>query len=96
MSTLNQTTHFNVWSHSLFTESDIINFKNGVHHSLYKHFGSHFLNLNGQAGTYFSVWAPNATAVSVVGNFNEWNEKSTPLKKLKNVFKRIRSSLERS
>jgi len=73
MSTLNQTTHFNVWSHSLFTESDIINFKNGVHHSLYKHFGSHFLNLNGQAGTYFSVWAPNATAVSVVGNFNEWN-----------------------
>ncbi|HAL94841.1 MAG TPA: 1,4-alpha-glucan branching protein GlgB [Chitinophagaceae bacterium] len=73
MSVLNQTTHAGVWSHSLFTESDIVNFKNGSHYRLYNHFGSHSLKLNGQLGTYFSVWAPNAIAVSVVGNFNQWN-----------------------
>ncbi|MFM1857587.1 MAG: hypothetical protein RLZ05_647 [Bacteroidota bacterium] len=73
MSELNQTTHAGVWSHSLFTESDIINFKNGSHYRLYNHFGSHSLKLNGQLGTYFSVWAPNAIEVSVVGNFNQWN-----------------------
>ncbi|NBY25302.1 MAG: 1,4-alpha-glucan branching protein GlgB [Chitinophagaceae bacterium] len=73
MSVLNQTTHAGIWSHSLFTESDIVNFKNGSHYRLYNHFGSHSLKLNGQLGTYFSVWAPNAIAVSVVGNFNQWN-----------------------
>ncbi len=73
MSASNQTTQSGVWAHSLFTESDIINFKNGSHYRLYNHFGSHSLKLNGQLGTYFSVWAPNATAVSVVGNFNDWN-----------------------
>ena len=73
MSTSYQTTQSGVWAHSLFTESDIINFKNGSHYRLYNHFGSHSLKLNGQFGTYFSVWAPNATAVSVVGNFNDWN-----------------------
>ena len=73
MSASYQTTQSGVWAHSLFTESDIINFKNGSHYRLYNHFGSHSLKLNGQFGTYFSVWAPNATAVSVVGNFNDWN-----------------------
>jgi len=34
----------------------------------------------GVKGTYFSVWAPNATAVFVTGNFNDWNNEAHPLK----------------
>lgn len=65
--------HTGVLSHTLFTDTDIQNFQQGCHHKLYKFFGNHCIELKGQEGTYFSVWAPNATEVSVVGNFNNWN-----------------------
>src|SRR5665647_2709362 len=68
-----------VWNYSLFTIEDIDNFKNGTHYSLYKKFGSHPLTVLNKPGYYFSVWAPNATLVSVVGDFNEWNTDSHPL-----------------
>ena len=68
-----------VWNYSLFDEEDISNFKNGTHYSLYKKFGSHPLTVLKKEGYYFSVWAPNATQVSVVGNFNNWDTKAHPL-----------------
>ena len=68
-----------VWNYSLFDEQDIANFKNGTHYSLYKKFGSHPLTVLKKKGYYFSVWAPNATEVSVVGNFNNWNPTTHPL-----------------
>ena len=52
-----------VWNYSLFSEEDIRNFQNGTHYSLYKVFGNHQLEVLNTKGTYFSVWAPNATAV---------------------------------
>lgn len=58
--------------HSLFTDYDIFLFRSGRHYRLYDRLGSRPLELDGQAGTYFAVWAPNARAVSVVGNFNHW------------------------
>ena len=33
----------------------------------------------GKPGTYFAVWAPNATELSIVGNFNDWKENEHPL-----------------
>ncbi len=48
----------------------------------YKIFGAHIVEQNGQTGVEFSVWAPNAKKVSVVGNFNDWNDKITPMKKI--------------
>ncbi|MFZ9402956.1 MAG: 1,4-alpha-glucan branching protein GlgB, partial [Sediminibacterium sp.] len=69
-----------VWNYSLFTEEDIHNFQNGTHYSLYKLFGNKQLEVLDTQGTYFSVWAPNATAVFVTGNFNDWNKSSHPLK----------------
>ena len=36
--------------------------------------------VGGKAGTYFGVWAPNASSVSVVGDFNGWNTQSHPLR----------------
>lgn len=68
-----------VWNYSRFSEEDIANFKNGTHYSLYKLFGAHKTAVLGQEGYYFAVWAPNATAVHVVGDFNEWNTESHPL-----------------
>ena len=56
------------------------NFQNGTHYSLYQLFGNKQLEVLGKKGTYFSVWAPNATAVFVVGNFNDWDNTQHPLK----------------
>ncbi|MEM9141619.1 MAG: 1,4-alpha-glucan branching protein GlgB [Bacteroidota bacterium] len=63
-----------VLSHSLFTDFDINLFKSGKHFRLYEKLGSHPMELNGQKGTYFAVWAPTAKSVSVVGDFNYWLE----------------------
>ncbi|MBT8188428.1 MAG: 1,4-alpha-glucan branching enzyme, partial [Croceitalea sp.] len=64
----------NVIPHSLFSEFDINLFKSGKHYRLYDKLGSHLIEVNGQKGTYFAVWAPTAKAVSVVGDFNFWLE----------------------
>ena len=64
-----------VWHYSKFTDFDITLFREGNHHKLYEKFGSHVLELEGQKGTYFAVWAPNAKSVRVVGSFNGWNNK---------------------
>ena len=62
----------NVQVYSLFTDFDINLFKAGKHFKLYEKFGAHKVTLNGQEGIYFSVWAPTAKKVSVVGDFNFW------------------------
>ncbi len=59
--------------HSLFTDFDIDLFKGGKHYRLYDKLGSHPIEVDGVAGTYFAVWAPSAKSVSVVGNFNFWD-----------------------
>mgnify|MGYP000279771545 CR=1 FL=1 len=69
-----------VWNYSLFTDEDIRNFQNGTHYSLYTLFGNKQIEVLNTKGTYFSVWAPNASAVFVTGNFNDWNKVSHPLK----------------
>jgi 1,4-alpha-glucan branching enzyme len=61
-----------VWNYSLFTDEDVSNFQNGTHYSLYKFFGNKQIQVSETMGTYFAVWAPNATAVYVKGNFNHW------------------------
>jgi 1,4-alpha-glucan branching enzyme len=63
----------NVIVHSLFTDFDINLFKSGKHYRLYEKLGSHLVEVEGEKGTYFAVWAPSAKSVSVIGNFNSWN-----------------------
>ena len=55
---------------SLFTDYDIFLFRQGQHRRLYEKLGSHPMNHDAVSGTHFAVWAPNAKAVSVVGDFN--------------------------
>lgn len=69
-----------VWNYSLFTDEDINNFQNGTHYHLYKLFGNKQLEVLNTRGTYFAVWAPNATYVSVTGHFNDWNKEAHALK----------------
>jgi len=61
-----------VWNYSLLTDEDVANYQNGTNYQLYKKFGSHSIQVNEVWGMYFCVWAPNATSVSVKGNFNDW------------------------
>ena len=63
-----------VWNYSLFTEEVINNFQQGTLYNAYHFFGNKQMMVLGVEGTYFAVWAPNATEVSVVGNFNDWKE----------------------
>lgn len=71
--------HSSVLTYSRFTDFDISLFKSGKHFKLYEKFGSHVVEHEGVTGTYFSVWAPNAHYVSVIGNFNYWDKASHPL-----------------
>ena len=64
-----------VKTYTLFTDQDVYLFKEGKHYKLYDKFGAHSAEKDGVKGVYFSVWAPNAKKVSVIGNFNNWNHK---------------------
>jgi 1,4-alpha-glucan branching enzyme len=62
-----------VFPYSLMSDYDIHLFREGRHFKLYEKLGSHITELDGRKGTFFGVWAPNASKVSVTGNFNGWN-----------------------
>jgi 1,4-alpha-glucan branching enzyme len=55
------------------SESDLRPFGEGKYGDAYKKLGAHIITLDGARGTAFAVWAPNAHAVSVVGDFNGWD-----------------------
>src|SRR5919205_4447191 len=57
----------------LLTEQDLYLFNEGSHYRIYDRMGAHPAQHNGVSGTIFSVWAPNARSVSVVGGFNGWD-----------------------
>lgn len=68
-----------VWNYSILYDDDIEAFRNGTNYSLYKKFGSKKITVLEQEGYHFTVWAPNATKVSVIGDFNNWNFESHQL-----------------
>ncbi|NNC95853.1 MAG: 1,4-alpha-glucan branching protein GlgB [Chitinophagales bacterium] len=59
---------------TLLTDYDIHLFKEGKHFKLYEKLGAHYMA--DKKGTYFAVWAPSATDVRLIGNFNGWNKES--------------------
>jgi 1,4-alpha-glucan branching enzyme len=65
-----------VWNYSLLTDEVIRNYQAGTLYNAYEYFGSHPASVLGTKGYYFAVWAPNATRVTVVGNFNHWQTES--------------------
>ncbi len=65
---------------SLLTEHDIYLFRQGRHFRLYEKLGAHPHTAGDVTGVLFAVWAPNAQAVSVVGDFNDWRAGAHPLR----------------
>jgi len=51
----------------------------GTHYRSWGKLGAHLGEKDGQKGVWFAVWAPNAVYVSVIGDFNQWNEMANPM-----------------
>ena len=66
----------------VFGELDQYLFGQGTHYDIYRKLGAHAVTRNRKKGVYFAVWAPNAKAVSVVGDFNGWDRKQAPMKRV--------------
>ena len=64
---------------SPFSEQDIYLFREGSLFRAYEKLGAHLV-AEGKLGTHFAVWAPNAMQVAVVGDFNDWDKGSNPLR----------------
>ncbi len=58
------------------TADDLHLFNEGSHYHLYRKLGCHLTTLGGTTGATFAVWAPNARAVSVIGDFNGWDART--------------------
>jgi 1,4-alpha-glucan branching enzyme len=64
---------------SLLSDDDLFLFNEGNHYRLYEKLGAHLVEVQGRAGTYFAVWAPNAAEVCLAGDFNHWRWGETRL-----------------
>lgn len=65
----------------LLTDYDRYLLNEGRHWTSYERLGAHLREINGITGVNFAVWAPNATAVSVIGDFNHWDGRRHPMHK---------------
>lgn len=70
------------WHAPIITKKDTEKFKNGIHYTVYELLGAHPMNHEGEDGTYFAVWAPNALRVSAVGDFNLWDGRVHQMRRL--------------
>jgi 1,4-alpha-glucan branching enzyme len=66
----------------LLTDFDLHLFSEGTHYRAWEKFGSHRITVDGVTGVHFAVWAPNAQRVSVVGDFNRWDGRTHPMRRL--------------
>ena len=66
---------------SLLGEDDLYLFCEGTHEKLYQWMGAHHRQVDGISGMLFVVWAPNASRVSVVGDFNSWDGRRHAMRK---------------
>ena len=64
------------------TEEDEARFSAGIAYEIYEKLGAHPMTIDGVSGVYFAVWAPNAQRVSVVGDFNKWDGRMLPMRRL--------------
>ena len=66
----------------LASDYDLYLYHEGRHYHSYRFLGAHCTMVEGQSGVVFSVWAPNASAVHVTGDFNEWNGAAHSMEKI--------------
>ena len=68
-----------------FSDLDQYLFGHATHYDLYKKMGAHPAKKDGQDGVWFTVWAPNAVAVYVIGECNQWDEQANPMQKIADI-----------
>lgn len=66
----------------VLTDFDLHLIGEGTHYRKYEKLGAHVMEINGVSGVHFAVWAPNASNVSVVGDFNNWDRRRHPMRLL--------------
>src|SRR5918993_515665 len=66
----------------VITEYDVYLFSQGKHTRIYDKLGAHLTRIGDADGVHFAVWAPNAERVSVVGDFNGWDGRMHPMRRL--------------
>jgi 1,4-alpha-glucan branching enzyme len=64
----------------LLSDFDLHLIGEGRHQDLYERMGAHRRQVDGVDGVNFAVWAPNARRMSVVGDFNSWDERAHPMR----------------
>ena len=64
---------------SILSDMDLYLLGEGTNYRAYEKLGAHPMVIDGVAGVHFAVWAPNATRVSVVGWFNNWDGRIHPM-----------------
>ena len=67
---------------STLSEFDLYLFHQGTNYHAQEMLGAHFVEQDGKKGVRFTVWAPNAKSVSVVGEFNDWNVFIHPMNRI--------------
>jgi 1,4-alpha-glucan branching enzyme len=65
----------------LLSDFDLHLLAEGTHWTSYRRLGAQLRSVDGIEGVNFAVWAPNATGVSVIGDFNDWNPQRHPMRK---------------
>ena len=65
----------------LLTDYDLHLLNEGRHWRLYEKLGAQLRTIDGVEGVNFAVWAPNATSVSLIGDFNAWDSRRHPMRK---------------
>jgi 1,4-alpha-glucan branching enzyme len=63
-------------------EMDLYLFREGTHRRLWKMLGAHLREMDGDEGTSFAVWAPNAERVSVIGDWCQWDGRQFPMRRM--------------
>jgi 1,4-alpha-glucan branching enzyme len=66
----------------VITEYDVYLFSQGKHTRIYDKLGAHLMRIGEADGVHFAVWAPNGERVSVVGDFNAWDGRLHPMRRL--------------
>lgn len=64
----------------ILTDYDLYLIGEGKNQELYNRLGAHPHEIQDTSGVVFAVWAPNARRVSVVGDFNGWDERIHPMR----------------
>jgi 1,4-alpha-glucan branching enzyme len=63
-----------VEQHFFLSDYDLHLLSEGTHYRAWERLGAHVADVEGEPGTWFVVWAPNAERVAVVGDFNGWDD----------------------